>query len=204
MSAMRACAVARPARPPALVPAPLTSGVTLHRKLIRARLALVPAVLLALPLAAHAQQPLPLKRAPRPTTAAVTEAYLMTRLYLFAYDSMMGRQFGREGNFKGTEYIAGELRRLGIAPAGENGTYFQGLPLTLRRFTDRTALEVNGKTLRWIDDFVAVPGRAVPRLLAVNTQIIFGGVAGDTTRQITPAQAAGKVVVLVPNPQGQG
>ena len=188
----------------------------MHRNLIRARLALLPAMLLALPACAarttnapetppaNAQQPLPLKLTPRPTTAAVTEADLMTRLYIFADDSMMGRQFGREGNFKGTEYIARELRRLGIAPAGENGTYFQGLPLTLRRFTDRTAIEVNGKSLRWIEDFVAVPGRAAPREVPVGGQIIFGGIAGDTARQITPAQAAGKVVVLVPNPQGQG
>jgi hypothetical protein len=176
----------------------------MHRKPIRARFALLPAVLLALPLLAQAQQPLPLKRTPRPTAATITEADLMTRLYIFADDSMMGRQFGREGNFKGTEYIARELRRLGIQPAGENGTYFQGLPLTLRRFTDGTSITVNGRALRWIDDFVAVPGRAAPRSLPAGAEIVFGGIAGDTSRQIAPALAAGKVVVLVPNPQGQG
>ena len=78
----------------------------MHATMYRARLALMPALLLALPLAARAQQPLPLKHAPRPTAATISESDLMTRLYIFADDSMMGRQFGREGNFKGTEYIA--------------------------------------------------------------------------------------------------
>lgn len=137
---------------------------------------------------------LPLKHAPRPTSAAISETDLMTRLYIFADDSMMGRQFGREGNSKGTEYIARELKRLGIAPGGDGGTYFQALPLVLRRFTDRSTLSVDGTSLRWIDDFVAVPARAP--LLFRTAQVIYGGVAGDSTRTVTRAQAAGKVVVL--------
>ncbi|HUF49341.1 MAG TPA: M20/M25/M40 family metallo-hydrolase [Longimicrobiales bacterium] len=171
----------------------------MHPDRYRARLALLLAAG-ALPAAAAAQQH-PLEHAPRPTSAAITEADLMTRLYIFADDSMMGRQFGREGNFKGTAYIARELRRLGIEPAGENGTYFQSLPLTLRRYTDRSTLAVNGRALRWIDDFIAVPGRAAPRPLTA-AQVIYGGVAGDSMQQITAEQAAGRIVVLTPNPQG--
>ncbi|MGH7688539.1 MAG: hypothetical protein ACREN3_02965, partial [Gemmatimonadaceae bacterium] len=34
---------------------------------------------------------LPLKHAPQPTTAAITAADLMTRLYIFSDDSMQGR-----------------------------------------------------------------------------------------------------------------
>ncbi|HZF68187.1 MAG TPA: hypothetical protein VEZ47_09125, partial [Gemmatirosa sp.] len=53
---------------------------------------------------------LPLKHAPRPTTAGITEADLMTRLYIFADDSMLGREAGTEGNLKGAAYIARELQ----------------------------------------------------------------------------------------------
>src|SRR5258708_4183624 len=70
---------------------------------------------------------LPLKLAPRPTTAAITSADLMTRLYIFADDSMMGRQVGTEYNLKGTAYIEREARRIGLVPAGTDG-YFQNLP----------------------------------------------------------------------------
>ena len=69
---------------------------------------------------------------PAPTTAAISAADLMTRLYVFSHDSMMGREAGTPGNVKGTEYIAAQLRGLGLEPAGENGTYYQTVPLTRR------------------------------------------------------------------------
>ena len=66
--------------------------------------------------------------APRPTEAAITANDLRTRLYQFADDSMQGRRIGEPGNYKGTAYIASEFKRLGLKPAGDNGTYFQNLP----------------------------------------------------------------------------
>ena len=66
----------------------------------------------------------PARVAPAPTTAAINERDLKIRLYQFADDSMMGRQVGRVGNMKGTDYIAAEVRRLGLLPAGDNGSYF--------------------------------------------------------------------------------
>ncbi|HEX3534131.1 MAG TPA: hypothetical protein VHT23_07905, partial [Gemmatimonadaceae bacterium] len=38
-----------------------------------------------------------------PTSPAITAQDLKTRLYIFSDDSMMGRQFGTEGNLKGTQ-----------------------------------------------------------------------------------------------------
>src|SRR3954469_8389604 len=72
------------------------------------------------------------KHTPQPTAAAITPGDLKTRLYIFADDSMQGRQFGRIGNMKGTNYIASELKRLGVKPMGDNGTYFQNLQITVR------------------------------------------------------------------------
>ena len=56
----------------------------------------------------------------------------MTRLYIFADDSMMGRRAGDEGGLKGTAYIEREVRRLHLEPAGDNGTFFQAVPLVTR------------------------------------------------------------------------
>src|SRR4051812_2436605 len=134
---------------------------------------------------------------PAPTTGAITERDLQIRLYQFADDSMQGRQIGRVGNMKGTAYIASEVKRLGLLPAGDNGTYFQVLPYHLKKFTDHSRLTANGNPLKWIDDFVAIPGARAPRAIN-NVEVIFGGTAGDTTKQITAAQAAGKFVVLLP------
>src|SRR4051812_41133972 len=81
--------------------------------------------------AAQAQKPvpsqLPLKHTPEPTVAAITPRDLMTRLYIFADDSMMGRQIGTQYSDKGTAYIANEVKKLGLKPGGDNGTYFQNV-----------------------------------------------------------------------------
>jgi len=136
---------------------------------------------------------------PAPTTSAINVRDLQIRLYQFADDSMQGRQVGRYGNKKGTDYIAAELKRLGIQPAGEHGTYFQTLPYHLRRFEPSSRVAVNGNPLVWNDEVVAVPGQRAPRPIQ-DAPLIFGGTVGDTTTQITAAQAAGKVVVLLPAP----
>lgn len=136
---------------------------------------------------------------PAPTSPTITAKDLQIRLYQFADDSMQGRQIGRLGNKKGTDYIASELKRLGAIPAGDNGTYFQVLPYHFRQFTGHSRLQVDGNPLTWEQDWVAVPGVRAPRPIA-NAPVIFGGIAGDTTRQITAAQANGKFVVLLPAP----
>jgi hypothetical protein len=65
--------------------------------------------------------------APRPTVPAITANDLRTRLYQISDDSMMGRRIGELGDYKATAYIAAEFKRLGLKPAGDNGTFFQEL-----------------------------------------------------------------------------
>jgi hypothetical protein len=141
----------------------------------------------------------PEKLTPSPTTAAITEQDLQTRLYQFADDSMLGRQVGRLGNFKGTNYIAAELKRLGVEPAGDNESYFQTLPYHFHQFTNHSRLTANGNPLAWETDWIAIPGARAPRPIT-NAPVVYGGVEGDTTQQITADKAAGKFVVLAAAP----
>jgi hypothetical protein len=136
---------------------------------------------------------------PTPTSTAIDVHDLQTRLYQFADDSMLGRQIGRIGNYKGTTYIANELKRMGLVPAGDNGTYFQVLPYHIRKFTNHSRLTVDGNPLKWDEEWVA-PAAGVTRAPRAinNVEVVYGGVAGDTTAEITAAQAAGKFVVLMP------
>ena len=95
---------------------------------------------------------LPLKHDPQPTTANITPADLMTRLYIFADDSMQGRRVGTEGHRRGTAYIEREVRRLGLAPAGDSGGYFQNLPVFERTLAATQTLSVGGTSFRpWIE-----------------------------------------------------
>lgn len=156
------------------------------------------ALVVSLPLihglaAAQSDGSLPLKHPARPTTPAITAADLMTRLYVYADDSMQGRETGTIGNVKATDYIAAEARRLGLKPAGDSGTYFQTLPLKTRTFDTASTLAVNGAGLAPYTDYLSL-GRAALSLGSV--AIVYGGVLGDSAHQIPADQANGKLVVL--------
>ena len=75
---------------------------------------------------------MPLTYAGGPTVAAITACDLMTRLYIYAADSMRGREAGSPDAIRATAYIEREVRRLGLKPAGDNGTFFQNMPVTAR------------------------------------------------------------------------
>lgn len=139
---------------------------------------------------------LPLKYSGPATTPAITAGDLMTRLYVFADDSMMGREAGTEGHMRGTAYIERELRRMGLEPAGDNGTFFQNVPFISRRFSPTATLTAGGVTLTALQDYVVGPFRgAYPRSLD-GAPVVYGGVAGDTVNALSAAQAAGKLVVV--------
>jgi hypothetical protein len=137
---------------------------------------------------------LPLKYVGPPTTADISARDAMTRLYIFADDSMLGRQTGYIGNVKGTDYIAGELKRLGIQPGGENGTYFQTVPLVVRGPVG--SVRVGNDSLAFGNDLAIVDARARLRSYE-GAQLIYGGSIDGSAGPLLPAdQLAGKVVVV--------
>jgi len=138
---------------------------------------------------------------PTPTTAAITAADLKTRLFIFADDSMQGRLLATAGNVKGVEYIAAELKRMGLEPAGDNGTYFQSVDVVDRKFDQASRLTVGSTAFTPWTDFAARDQGSAARSLD-GVQAIFGGTWGDSASLIDPAAAAGKLVVLRVNPNG--
>src|SRR5262245_36175918 len=56
------------------------------------------------------------------TSSSLSAADLRTRLFALAHDTMMGRSPGDPGDFKAAAYIASEFQRVGLKPAGDNGT----------------------------------------------------------------------------------
>jgi len=162
------------------------------------------AVLLALPAMLAAQAPLPLKHAPQPTSAAISAGDLMTRLYIFADDSMGGRETGTIGHVQSTAYIASELKRMGLAPAGDNGTYFQNVPATTRQLDlAKSSITVDGVMLKAGTDFVTQGAPRKARSIDGATAI-FGGTFGDTTGLPSADLLAGKIVVVSVRQGGGG
>ena len=164
------------------------------------------AALLLVPVALSAQTVWPDEGprtwAPRPTEAAITADDLRTRLYQFADDSMLGRDAGTWGNIKATDYIAAEFKRLGLLPAGENGSYFQEVGYGPSAFDSTTlALQLHDGTPALRTGWYPLPptltefagsfdGRDIP--------VVFGGRWGDTATPLDPALIAGKAVVFLP------
>jgi len=143
--------------------------------------------------------------APRPTVSAITANDLRTRLYGFSDDSMQGRRIGERGNFKGTDYIAREFKRLGLKPAGDDGTYFQVLSFGPLGF-DSTAsmLQVGGASLarsgEWVPVAASVAGGIAGKVAFAGVGTVFAGRWGDTTVALDVALIRGKVAVFVAPP----
>ncbi|MEO8575671.1 MAG: M20/M25/M40 family metallo-hydrolase [Gemmatimonadales bacterium] len=89
---------------------------------------------LALVASCAQQQASPGAPVPKGTSSSISATDLRTRLYIYADDSMMGRETGKIGNMKATRYIAAEVKRMGLEPAGDSGTYFQDMHATSTRF----------------------------------------------------------------------
>lgn len=149
------------------------------------------------PLAAQQfDKPLPLKYVGPPTVGDITPGDLMTRLYKFADDSMMGRQVGTIYNDMGTAYIESEVRRLGLQPAGDNGGYFQKLPLFTRQLDSASVVMADGKRFLAGTDFVATAGG--PFANVRDAQVVYVGATLDTGAVLSEDEARGKVLVFVP------
>jgi Peptidase family M28 len=153
---------------------------------------------LAVSLGAQApDKPLPLKYVGPATVPAITAGDLMTRLYKYADDSMGGRPVGTPEHLKAVAYIESEVRRLGLKPAGDNGTYYQDFPIFAQDFDPASALTVAGQTFRLGRDFLPVSGGR-PRGVA-SAQVFYVGSLMDTTSSIDSATVAGKVLLVQVN-----
>ena len=139
------------------------------------------------------------------TDPAITAADLRARLSIVAHDSMEGREAGRRGATRAAAYIAGELKRIGLAPAGDSGTYYQRIPLVVRAPDPTSRLVVGTDSLKFGDDFVPYPRTAVQTFLGGNAfggafrgarvPVVYGGRIGAEP-YADPAMVRGRVVVF--------
>jgi hypothetical protein len=156
--------------------------------------------LLALPLiAACGGGVAPETPSPRAATApGISPADLRGRTSIFAHDSMAGRQTGTPGNVKGNAYIAAELARLGLTPAGDSGTYLQRVPLTRYAIGAGEGTLRGGNTeLKVFQDYhpyqtvFEVPARPVD-----GAQVVYIGGLADSASYPAREALQGKVVVF--------
>jgi hypothetical protein len=117
---------------------------------------------------------------------------------------MMGRQFGTQGDLKGTQYIANQLAALGVQPAGENGTYFQTVPAFRVSLARGAQVFLDGAPLAYgVEYATGIPatGRARP---VGEVEVVYGGDLSDSTSLIAPEQTSGKAVFFTLGPSFRG
>ena len=145
----------------------------MHRKLA---LAFAAASTLAVP-HLQAQQPaVPevhgLPPAARAAAASIDPEKIRAHVRFLALDLLEGRGPGKRGAELAAEYIATQFALAGLEPAGDNGTFFQKVPL----FAVHT---VEDKT-----KFSLVPSTGQPIDLAYSTEIVSKDQTGSETADI--------------------
>lgn len=107
----------------------------------------------------------------RKAAEAITAEQLKDYLYFVASDEMEGRDTPSRGLDLTAKFIATNLSRWGIKPAGDNGTYFQ--KIALRRTTTsptQSRIEIGGQSFKYGDGFLATPVAT-----DISGGLVFGG-----------------------------
>src|ERR1700688_1655085 len=103
----------------------------------------------------------------RAQTGDISGERIRAHVRCLASDLLEGRGVGARGGDLATEYIAAQFALAGAKPAGDNGTYFQKVPLVgVQTLPDATlsAVAAGGKdaSFKWLEDFVGVDRRQQP------------------------------------------
>lgn len=134
------------------------------------------------------------RSAPEPAPMSI-EA-LRARLGTYTADSMRGRLTGTPDHRKAVDYIASELRRMGLTPAGDDGSFLQRVPLvTMALDTANATLTIAGRSLRPYLDYLPRNNGGAPRSID-GAPVIFAGIWGTPTLLEGGPAVAGKTVVI--------
>jgi Zn-dependent M28 family amino/carboxypeptidase len=109
-----------------------------------------------------------------PAENEIQEGALKAHVQALSADDMEGRAPSTPGGQKAADYLATQLKNLGVEPAGDNGTYFQQVPIVESVVERSFTLSAPGGSYRYFDDVVAFSGSEQPRV-HVQGDVVFVG-----------------------------
>ena len=116
----------------------------------------------------------------------ITAEDIRNRIAYLASDALRGRDTPSPGLDTAAAWIAREFERLGLEPGGENNTWFQRYPFTVRTIVPE---QTSWGSLRYGQDYFVQPGTP----LTIEGEAVFvGGELGDA-----PAASVKDKVVMV-------
>ena len=143
--------------------------------------------------------------AERKIAEGITADQLKSYLYFVASDAMEGRDTPSRGLDVTAEFLKMNLSRWGFKPAGDNGTYFQKIEITVESINAaNNLLQVDGKSFSLNNDFFRLAGNG-----SANALMVFAGngwvVKSKNIDAYKGVDVRGKIVVVrgdgFPNPE---
>jgi len=125
-----------------------------------------------------------------------------------ASDTLGGRSPASADEGPTTDYIAEQFRRLGIAPGGDDGTYFQIVPLSRTERDGPATISVTGpdgwsRSLDWGTDLVMTSDRPVSHITITDAPLVFVGYGVDAPERgwddFGDVDLTGKIMVVIVN-----
>jgi len=130
------------------------------------------AVAACLGAAALAQTPRP---AAGPALDEIHGSDIAAHLKFLSHDLLEGRAPSTRGGQLAAEYLATQLAVIGLEPGGDNGTYFQNVPIVESSVEPSFVLSVaGGPTFKYLTDVVAFSGLQQPAV-EVRGEVVFVG-----------------------------
>ena len=150
-------------------------------------------MLLALPVMVTAQRPAPAATAAAPAVphaiSEIREADLRRDLFAMASPAMRGREGGTLDEMKASIWVAEQYARIGLEPAGEDGTWFQWFNIT------RTRVAVSASRATIAGQSVTLFGDVIP--LGVAPVEAAGPVLWLTDPSDTTIDVRGRIVATL-------
>jgi hypothetical protein len=112
--------------------------------------------------------------APAPKVDADTAAWWATTAQL-SNDSMEGRDTGSAAYLRAARLVAAKFAAAGLKPAGENGSWFQTVPMHEVR-VERASVRVGNRPLVFLHDLTISPDSGTPA--RVDAPLAYGGYCG--------------------------
>ena len=109
-----------------------------------------------------------------PAESEVNATSLVAHLRMLSSDLFEGRAPATRGGQLAAEYLATQMAALGLQPGGEDGTFFQQVPIVESTVERTFALSVPGAVYRYLQDVVAFSGLETPRV-QVQGDVVFVG-----------------------------
>ncbi|MBS1857652.1 MAG: M20/M25/M40 family metallo-hydrolase [Acidobacteria bacterium] len=115
-----------------------------------------------------------------------------SHLQAMANDSLAGRDTGSEGYRKAAGYVVRQFAAAGLRPAGENGSWYQSVPMHKVRLradrSDAALISRDGsvRRLEWLHQISIAARAGLPE--AIDAPLVFAG-------QSAPPEASGKILV---------